>query len=161
VPDLLLAVTDDMGATGTATTRLIYAQPGDADYNGVVDAADYLALKSNFGTASGATWEQGDFNNDGKVGWDDLQALMGNFGPRQPIGASAPTPELATLGLLALGGLALIPRKQTGRRRFPHGWDSRAMFARSATVAATSLQECPKDDPKKGSSPNQLPQKDA
>jgi hypothetical protein len=160
--DILLAVTDDMNATGTATTRLIYAQPGDADYNGVVDAADYLALKSNFGTASGATWEQGDFNNDGKVGWDDLQVLMGNFGPRQPIGASAPTPEPATLGLLALGDLALIRhRRRPGRRRFPHGWDGHAMFARSDTVAATSLQECPKDDSKKGSSPNQLPQKDA
>jgi hypothetical protein len=163
--DILLAVTDDMGATATATTRLIYAQPGDADRNGVVDAADYVALKSNFGTASGATWGQGDFDQDGDVDRDDFLLLTECFAQSTrhsvAFGGIEGVPEPATLGLFALGGLALIPRKQPGRRRFPHGWDGRAMFARSATVAATSLQECPKDDPKKGSSLNQLPQKDA
>jgi len=53
---------------------------------------------------TGATWGQGDFTGDGKVDYSDLTMLMGNFGS---IGtAPAATPEPATAGLLALGGLA-------------------------------------------------------
>jgi autotransporter-associated beta strand protein len=88
--------------------------PGDADENGVVDAADYIALKSNFGMTSGATWAQGNFSDSygttGTVDWDDLQILMANFGTRSVDGAPA-APEPATLGLLAIGALALLRRR--------------------------------------------------
>ncbi len=88
---------------------------GDANWDGVVDAADYIALKRNFGMASGARYQDGDFNGDHDVDWNDLQTLMGNFGARGVGGAPA-VPEPATLGLLALGGLALV-------RRRPRPWE--------------------------------------
>jgi len=86
---------------------------GDADKNGVVDAADYITVKQNFGMTSGATWEMGNFDSDidENVDWDDLQLLMANFGTRSVGGAPA-TPEPATLGLLAIGALALLRRRR-------------------------------------------------
>jgi autotransporter-associated beta strand protein len=89
---------------------------GDADKNGVVDAADYIVVKQNFGMTTGATWEMGNFvgvDDDGTVDWDDLQVLMANFGTRSVGGAPAiNTPEPATLGLLAIGALALLRRRR-------------------------------------------------
>jgi len=80
--------------------------PGDTNNDGVVDAADYIALKENFGTTGGASLGQGDLNGDKDVNWLDLQILMSNFGTRS-VGGAPPVPEPATLSLLALGGLAL------------------------------------------------------
>ena len=73
-----------------------------------------ITLKSNFGIVSGATWQQGNFDGDSDVDWDDLQMLMSNFGSRTlPSPSPAPSaPESATLGLLALGGLAELARKK-------------------------------------------------
>jgi hypothetical protein len=53
---------------------------GDANRDGVVDAADYITLNRNFGSAGGATWERGDFTGDGKTDYADLLWLMTNFG---------------------------------------------------------------------------------
>jgi hypothetical protein len=86
---------------------------GDADRNGIVDALDYTTLKNNFGK-NPATWEQGNFDGDTDVDWDDLQMLMGNFGSRTLPSPAQNTPEPATLGLLALGGLAGLAR---GKKR--------------------------------------------
>jgi len=83
--------------------------PGDANWDGVVDAADYIALKRNFGRASGARYKDGDFNGDHAVDWNDLQTLMGNFGARG-VGSAPAAPEPATLGLLALLALSLPKR---------------------------------------------------
>jgi autotransporter-associated beta strand protein len=88
--------------------------PGDADEDGVVDAADYIALKSNFGMTSGALWKDGNFSDPygttGTVDWADLQILMANFGAggAPPV----PAPEPATLGLLAIGALAILRRRR-------------------------------------------------
>jgi len=82
---------------------------GDANWDGVVDAADYIALKRNFGRATGARYKDGDFNGDHAVDWNDLQTLMGNFGARG-VGSAPAAPEPATLGLLALLALSLPKR---------------------------------------------------
>jgi hypothetical protein len=87
--------------------------PGDTNNDGVVDAADYIALKRNFGMTSGAQWLDGDFSGDHQVNWTDLQILMSNFGTRTlPTPSPTATPEPATLVILAMGGLAVMRRRR-------------------------------------------------
>jgi hypothetical protein len=99
--------------TGTIVEGLVEyvtsAVPGDANLDGVVDAADYIALKEGFGTASGARYRDGDFDLDGDVDWDDLAILQGSFG--QGTGSIATVPEPAALSLLVLGSLAFVRRR--------------------------------------------------
>ncbi|MFW6155298.1 MAG: PKD domain-containing protein [Planctomycetota bacterium] len=54
--------------------------PGDADGDGDVDLDDFVILKNNFGTASGATQATGDFDGNGNVDLDDFVVLKNNFG---------------------------------------------------------------------------------
>ena len=75
------------------------------------NAADYIALKQNFGLGSGATRSQGDLNKDGAVDYDDLQIVMTNFGAGAGT-TPATAPDPSTLGLLALGALAVLKRKR-------------------------------------------------
>jgi len=69
-------------AGGDCETPFAVAIKGDSNVDGIVDAGDYIALKRNFGTASGATWGTGDFDGDGDVDWHDLQTMTTNFGAR-------------------------------------------------------------------------------
>jgi autotransporter-associated beta strand protein len=87
--------------------------PGDTNEDNVVDAADFITLKKNFGAGPGAAGNEpiGDFNSSGTVDWNDLCALTGNMGKGGP--APAATPEPATLGLLAFGALAVLKRRKT------------------------------------------------
>ncbi len=93
--------------------------PGDdfPDFNqdGVVDAADYITLKTHFGGAG--AFEDGDADRDGKVGWGDLQILISHCGESSPSGAapSATTPEPASLALLLAGGAVLLRRRGLAR----------------------------------------------
>ena len=101
-----------LGGLGTLTVKTpITALIGDADENGVVNAADYIALKRNMGQASGAELADGDFDGDGDVDFNDLQLLQGNYGATSP-GATGTIPEPATLGLLALGAVGVLRRRR-------------------------------------------------
>lgn len=88
---------------------------GDCNEDGVVDAADYVALKSHMGLGSGATWADGDFNFDGAVDSNDLQLLMANFG-RTSSDLPAYAPEPAS-SLFLMGGAAWLTGRRRGRLR--------------------------------------------
>jgi hypothetical protein len=63
---------------------------GDTDLNGIVNVADLANLAGNFGTVSGAIWQEGDFDYNGNVNVADLADMAGNFGSSLPGGPSAP-----------------------------------------------------------------------
>jgi len=85
--------------------------PGDADENGVVNAADYMALKRHMGTPSGALLADGDFDGDNNVDYDDLQMLIGNY---DAVSTSQAIPEPATLFVMLAAGLpALLKRRRS------------------------------------------------
>jgi hypothetical protein len=78
-----------------------------------VDAVDYIRLKSHMGEMTSAGVEDGNFDFDDDVDWYDLDILQEAFGGSG--GGSGPvvTPEPATLGLLALGAVAVLRRRRT------------------------------------------------
>ena len=84
--------------------------PGDTNNDFVVDAADYITLKRNMGTTTGAGAAAGDFDGDTDVDWDDLQTMITALNSGG--GQSPAVPEPATLGLLAIGALAVIRRRR-------------------------------------------------
>ena len=90
---------------------MMFGMPGDTNGDNVVDAADYIAIKANFGAGPEATRLMGDLSGDGYVNWTDLQELMGIFSTRT-IGGALATPEPATLGLLMFGAAALLRRRK-------------------------------------------------
>jgi hypothetical protein len=83
LPPLLTKFT----AGGTAITvipelgePLAIASPGDLDFDEDVDLADLAQLLSNYGTTSGAAYEDGDLDCDGDVDLSDLAALLAVYG---------------------------------------------------------------------------------
>jgi len=83
----------------------------DANNDGLVDATDYITLKQNIGTQSGATWSQGDFDFDGDVDYDDM--LLYQFCVDHLDGGGvSPAPEPASAALLLVGGSLLLRNKR-------------------------------------------------
>jgi len=108
--DLAFKYRTDIGAILEGLVEYVPSGiPGDADENGVVDAADYIALKTHIGQGSGATTADGDFDGDGDVDRADFLVLRANFGRLAPAG---PVPEPSALAVLALGGLAVALRRR-------------------------------------------------
>jgi hypothetical protein len=58
--------------------------PGDLDHDLDVDLSDLAQLLGNYGTPSGATYEDGDLDADGDVDLADLAALLGEYGTTCP-----------------------------------------------------------------------------
>lgn len=116
-PDGLLATADslfiaDLSSTGQLTsagTGVIYQVtalpppiPGDANRDGIVDAADFTLWADNYGKA--ANFSNGDFNRDGFVDVADFTLWADNYSPSM---LAVAVPEPASIGLGALGLLSL------------------------------------------------------
>lgn len=54
--------------------------PGDINGDHLVDISDLAGLLANYGTPSGATFEDGDLDGDGNVDLTDLSSLLARFG---------------------------------------------------------------------------------
>lgn len=100
--------------TGVLSCLLEPVQP-DTNDDGVVDVLDYIALKTHFGQAGSMSPGDGDCDGDNDVDWYDLQILQDYLG--QTIGEIQTIPEPAALGLVAIGGAALLCVRR--RRRVP------------------------------------------
>ena len=100
-----------------------YTWYGDANLDGVVDTNDYDRINTNWllWTAEGIVpeggfrWAVGDFNYDGTIDTNDYDKINNAWllSGSAPLGGAtpSPTPEPATLALLAAGGLVLLRRK--------------------------------------------------
>ena len=75
---------------------------GDSNMDGKVNALDFNALATSFGTATNKTWGQGDFNYDGTVNTNDFMMLATNFGQAMTL---SPAPRWAR-SCQSLWGLA-------------------------------------------------------
>jgi len=125
---------------GSGNIEVRYTLLGDTNLDGKVDVTDLGNLASNYGATAGATWAQGDSTYNGAVDVSDLGNLASNYGGQLAAGPSfggdggsaepaamvatslasvsggAAVPEPTALGLLGVGGLALLRR----RRRRTH-----------------------------------------
>jgi len=90
---------------------LVQGNSADINGDGVVDATDYIILKTHIGSAPSAQGMDGDLDNNNMVDYPDLVLFMSaiNAGGNA---AGGTIPEPATLCLLALGGLAVIRRRR-------------------------------------------------
>ncbi len=84
---------------------------GDLDSDGFVGITDLNVVLSNWNlTVTPGNPLQGDPTGDGFVGIEDLNIVLGNWNAGTPPASNA-VPEPATLGLMALGGAALLRRR--------------------------------------------------
>ncbi len=74
--------------------------PGDVDFDGQVDFADFLTLSANFGAAG--LWSQGDFDASGEVDFADFLAMSANFGATPSTAAIVPEPSGSACWLFAI-----------------------------------------------------------
>jgi hypothetical protein len=81
---------------------------GDINLDNLVDAGDYGTWQASYGTAGPHSWGTGDLNNDTVVDAGDYGIWQAGYGNT----ITPPTPEPATMALLALGGLAVLRRRR-------------------------------------------------
>jgi hypothetical protein len=101
----------------TGIIEVIGMLHGDTDVDWDVDDDDLELFKTVFGAAG--DWRT-DFNEDGRVDLIDFALMRENFGvvpgPAPGLATSA-TPEPFTASMLALGGLAILRRRRSGRSK--------------------------------------------
>jgi hypothetical protein len=91
--------------------------PGDANYDGRVDAADAAILADDWGT-TGTNRDHGDLDGDGRVGPADAAILAANWGQTAAEASATTVPEPGTAALLMVGLLAGLSWR---RRAHPGG----------------------------------------
>jgi hypothetical protein len=102
-----------------------YTLLGDANLERLVTGDDYTIMVEHLPPGHGNTWDQGDFLYTGAVTGDDFTALVQNLGheavkaavelPSSDFAADgliADVPEPASLGVAALAGVVLLPRRR-------------------------------------------------
>ena len=82
--------------------------PGDVNGDGLIDGTDLTIILGNWGK-TGQGLLGGDLNGDGIVEGNDYSEVLSYWGPAEP---PEPTPEPATMVLLAVGGLLGLVRKR-------------------------------------------------
>jgi len=119
---------------GPASILVAYALNGDADLNGVIDAADYFRIDQGF-LNGGRSWADGDINYSGQVDADDYYLIDAAFlAQPQLIGASPPVGayplEPLDMPISALVSIPVPPLAQP-RSSGQHGDedDRRRLFA--------------------------------
>jgi fibronectin-binding autotransporter adhesin len=90
---------------------LSFGLPGDTNGDFVVDAADFITLKKNFGAGVGGGVGMGNFDKTGTVDWADLGILMDKMGTTG--GAPSTAPEPCSAMLLIFGAAALLRRRRS------------------------------------------------
>ncbi|MBN2294469.1 MAG: SUMF1/EgtB/PvdO family nonheme iron enzyme [Pirellulales bacterium] len=86
-------------------------EPGDATGDGKVDVSDLGVLASNYGTTSGAEWDEGDFTGEGAVDVSDLGVLASHYGFGTTV-ASVPEPNTIILLLCGIATLLCWRRRK-------------------------------------------------
>jgi hypothetical protein len=84
---------------------------GDVNGDGIVDYQDLGIMAGNWNMTSGADLSMGDLNGDGAVDYQDLGIMAGNWNYGVTITGTV-VPEPATMGLLAIGGIAALIRRR-------------------------------------------------
>ncbi len=79
--DIASGTSDDINGNGIPDECECW---GDLNGDGVIDLADLAQLLGNYGTTSGAVYEDGDMDCDGDVDLSDLAALLGVYGTTCP-----------------------------------------------------------------------------
>jgi autotransporter-associated beta strand protein len=133
-------LTSFQGAGGSVSVNpadvvLKYTYYGDANLDGQVNSADYTLTDAGFLSQGGAHpltgWQNGDFNYDGVINGSDYTLIDNAFNmqgaqilaqvasPTAQIagtGTSSAVPEPASLGLLGIGAIGLLGRRNRRHR---------------------------------------------
>ncbi len=116
-----------------------YVYTGDANLDGVVNALDFNAVATNFGTPT-TLWTHGDFNLDGTVNTQDFTLLGTNFNQALPNPApsllSTLVPEPVSMFALVLRRIGLCPSQALIRQKESKGviMETKSEFRRGFTL---------------------------